>query len=249
MRVDVLALQRFYASPLGKLTQRLVAQRLAALWPTADGLDMLGVGYPTPFIDVYRSHARRCVALMPGPQGAERWPGVGGGLCALGDDQRMPFVDALFDRAVLAHALEEADSAHRLLRELWRVMAPEGRVVVIAANRAGLWARADATPFGHGRPFSRTQLAGLLRDCLFEPTASARALYAPPVGAGPLLALADGFEKVGAAVAPAFGGLLLMEAVKRVAAPPAAGARVVRLRAARPAAAPGAACDDATSQA
>lgn len=246
MRVDVLALQRFYGSPLGKLAQRMVAQRLLALWPAATGLDMLGLGYPTPFLDPYRAGARRCVALMPAAQGAERWPAAGAGLATLGDDQRLPFMDAVFDRAILAHALEEADSARALLRELWRVMAPEGRVVVVVANRSGLWARADGTPFGHGRPYSRTQLAALLRDSLFEPTASARALYAPPIGWGPLLALADGFERMGAIATPAFGGLLLMEAVKRLAAPPyATHARVVRVKAAKPAAAPGAACGTA----
>jgi hypothetical protein len=79
------------------------------------------------------------------------------------------------------------------LREVWRVTAPEGRVIAIAANRTGLWARTDSTPFGHGRPYSRSQLAALLRDAMFEPTASARALYAPPWSWRPMLALADEF--------------------------------------------------------
>jgi hypothetical protein len=95
-------------------------------------------------------------------------------------------------------------------------MAPEGRLLIIAANRAGLWARADATPFGHGRPYSRHQLAGLLSNCLFEPMASARALYAPPLDWPLVSALADGAERAGELLTPAFGGLILMEAVKRL---------------------------------
>ena len=50
-RLDVLALQRFYASPLGDVAQRMAARRLKALWPDAAGLDMLGVGFATPYLD------------------------------------------------------------------------------------------------------------------------------------------------------------------------------------------------------
>jgi hypothetical protein len=71
MRVDVLALQRFYASPLGEAAQRAAARRLAALWPHADGLDVLALGYGSPYLDRYRAGARRTVAMMPAAQGAE----------------------------------------------------------------------------------------------------------------------------------------------------------------------------------
>jgi hypothetical protein len=54
MRVDVLALQRFYASPLGAAARRAISRRLQALWPHADGLDMLGLGYASPYLNPYR---------------------------------------------------------------------------------------------------------------------------------------------------------------------------------------------------
>jgi SAM-dependent methyltransferase len=155
--------------------------------------------------------------MMPADQGAEPWPADAGPvLTALAEDTRLPFMDALFDRVLLVHALEECDATHAMLREVWRVMAPEGRLVVIAANRWSLWAQADATPFGHGRPYSRTQLAALLADSVFEPVVSARALYAPPWAWTPIVRAAEAFERVGELVWPAQGGLLLMEAVKRL---------------------------------
>jgi SAM-dependent methyltransferase len=216
MRVDVLALQRFYASPQGEMARRMAAKRLAALWPRASGLDMLAIGYGAPYLEPYRGEARRVIAAMPADQGAESWPGDGGNLSVLSDEMRLPFIDSIFDRVLVVHALEEADDPRTLLREIWRVMAPEGRLVVIAANRAGLWARADSTPFGHGRPYSRGQLAALLSESLFEPTASARALHAPPLDWPLILALGDGFERAGQILTPGFGGLILMEAVKRL---------------------------------
>jgi SAM-dependent methyltransferase len=213
LRVDVLHLQRFYASRLGLVTQRMVARRLAALWPDADGLDMLGIGYPMPYLERFRAGARRAAAMAPAAQGAECWPPDGRGMIVLTDESRLPFIDSVFDRVLVVHALEEAENAQAMLRELWRVMSPEGRLVVIAANRLGLWARADATPFGHGRPYNRSQLGRLLSDAMFEPLATARALYLPPIGWAAKLAMP--WERAGETLWPAFGGLLMMEAVKR----------------------------------
>jgi SAM-dependent methyltransferase len=214
MRVDVLALQRFYASPLGEAVRRAATRRLGALWPSVEGLDLLGIGYPVPYLGKVRESARRTVLMMPAQQGVEPWPAEAPGLTALADDGRLPFMDAVFDRVLLVHALEEASAPHAMLREIWRVMAPEGRLVVIAANRWSLWAQSGATPFGNGRPYSRTQLAVLLSDALFEPVVSARALYMPPWSV--MTGAADAFERVGEIVWPAQGGLLLMEAVKRL---------------------------------
>jgi SAM-dependent methyltransferase len=216
MRVDVLALQRFYASPLGEAARRAASRRLSALWSHADGLDVLGIGYPTPYLGPLRERARRAVALMPAEQGAEPWPAERTVLTALADEARLPFMDAVFDRVLIVHAMEEAAAPHALLREVWRIMAPEGRLVVIAANRWSWWAQSGATPLGHGRPYSRTQLAALLSDAMFEPVASSRALYAPPTTWTPFVRAADAFEWVGELVWPALGGLVLMEAVKRL---------------------------------
>jgi hypothetical protein len=92
-------------------------------------------------------------------------------------------------------------------------MAPTGRLIVAVASRDGVWAGAESTPFGHGRPFSRSQLERLIRDAELEPAGWTRALYAPPM---PMAAgWAEGFEQVGARLWPRFAGLILMEAVKQ----------------------------------
>lgn len=240
MRSDAVEIDRFYRTRRGEAARTMAQRRLSALWPQARGLDMLGYGFATPYLETYRDDARRTVAFMPAAQGAIAWPDRHGqkNATCLGEEIRLPFAEAMFDRIILAHALEEADSIQRLLRELWRVLSPEGRLVIIAAHRSGAWARVDATPFGHGRPFSRGQLARALRDALFEPSAWARALYAPPWNwlCGPRTA--NGFEALGEKLWPGFGGLILVEAVKHVGAvrPRGAPVAVKPLEAARPAA-------------
>lgn len=220
MRLDVASLQRFYASPLGETARRLALARLSAAWEDAADLDLLGIGFPGPYLESFPD-ARRRVIVMPAEQGACRWPGAGRGAAVLAEETRLPLMDNLFDRVLLAHALEDSEAPTRLLREVWRVTAPEGRIVVMVANRVGLWSLNEAQPFGHGRPYTRTQLARLLRNNLFEPVATARALYLPPLPWRPALALANTFERLGGLLTPGLGGVLFMEAIKRVSAPPA----------------------------
>ncbi len=218
MRTDALEIDRFYRSKRGRAAREMVLRRLRFLWSNTRDLDILGYGYASPYLSAFSDEARRTVAYMPAEQGAVPWTPNGKNRVALGDECRLPFVESLFDRVILVHALEEAEDLRRLLREVWRVMAPEARLMVICTHRGGLWARVDSTPFGHGRPFSRTQLNRFLTDALFEPTAWSQALYAPPWRFSCGEKAADGFEAVGERLYPAFGGLLMAEAVKHVGA-------------------------------
>jgi SAM-dependent methyltransferase len=213
MRRDVLDLRAFYATALGHAARVMLARKVDEAWGDTRGLDVLGVGYATPFLDAARKSARRVVAAMPATQGVEVWPLGERNQACLVEETALPLPNAMFDRVLAVHALEEADDPAALLAEIGRVMAPTGRLIVAVASRDGVWAGAESTPFGHGRPFSRGQLEQLIRDAELEPAGWTRALYVPPtpVAAG----WAEGFEQVGARLWPRFAGLILMEAVKQ----------------------------------
>ncbi|PHY13346.1 methyltransferase type 11 [Caulobacter sp. B11] len=223
MRRDVLDLRAFYATPLGGAAREMLGRKVVEAWGDARGLDVLGLGYPTPFLDAARVSARRVVAAMPAQQGVEVWPTGQRNQAALVEETSLPFPNAMFDRILAVHALEEADDPGAVLREIWRVMAPSGRLIVAVASRDGLWAGAEATPFGHGRPFTRSQLEVLLRDADLEPAGWTRALYVPPMTVA--ARWAEGFEQVGARLWPRFAGLILMEAVKQTFAVKPRGSR------------------------
>lgn len=217
MRRDVVELRRFYAGPLGHAVREMVGRKVDEAWGQGSGLDILALGYATPFLDGL-SRARRVVAAMPASQGVEVWPRPlsrdgAGNLACLADEETLPFPNAMFDRVLVVHGLEEADDPLSFLREVWRVLAPSGRVILTASARSGLWANAEGTPFGSGRPFTRRQLEQLAREAELEPLAWSRALYVPPVAG--LSRYAEGFEQVGARLWPRFAGLILLEAVKQ----------------------------------
>jgi len=217
MRQDAEKLQAFYATRLGKVAGELLSAKLASLWPNADKLSMLGYGYAAPVLEGKCGGAQRVISAMPEGQGAVAWSQSGRGCdVTLVPESRLPFSDQQFDRTILMHGLEEAENPRQLLRELWRVTAEEGRILIIAANRRGLWARADNTPFGEGRPWSRGQLARLLEDSLFQTTAWAHALYMPPLNSPLITSASHTWERAGETLFAPFGGAVMVEAVKRL---------------------------------
>lgn len=216
MRQNVIHLEQFYASRLGGAARDMTARRLANLWPELAGQDVLGYGYSWPYLAPYEAQAKRVVLAMPGGQGALAQATRRGICTCLTEDHHLPFADISFDNVLVSHGAEEAPDLAALLKELWRVTRPEGRIVILASNRSGLWARSDATPFGAGRPFSRTQLRAALRAAGFVPTVWSGALFVPPVRALARPVLIKGFESFGETVWPTFSGLVLVEAVKRL---------------------------------
>jgi SAM-dependent methyltransferase len=219
MHVDVTELRDFYASPLGKVVRRLLSSRLRARWRSAAGMTLMGLGYAPPYLGAYRGEVSRLGALMPMGQGAIVWPPAGPVRTVLVEEERLPLADNSVERLLAVHCLEVAERPAPLLRELWRVLAPEGRLMMVVPNRRGVWARTDATPFGHGRPYSRGQLETLLKSALFSPVDWATALHFPPVGNRVLLRSAPAWERIGARINPLFGGVILVEAKKELVAP------------------------------
>ncbi len=216
MGVDVTDLRAFYGSALGSVTQRLVGRSIDRFWGPLVGLRVLGLGYAVPYLAAVRAETERTLAFMPASQGVVNWPASGASATALVDLTMMPLPDASIDRVLVVHGLEIVESPNELLHEIWRVLTPGGRLILVAPNRRGLWARMDTTPFGYGQPFSRTQLKALMRQTLFSPERWAETLYVPPLRSRFLLQTAQIWERVGSGFALPFAGLHVVEATKQL---------------------------------
>jgi SAM-dependent methyltransferase len=216
MRPDVVDLNQFYATSLGQTARRQVRRRIRTLWPSTAGLRVLGLGYATPFLRPFRDEAERVIAMMPASQGVSAWPSDEPNLVGLCDEAEIPLPDSSIDRVLMVHALETSEQVRPLLREVWRVLASGGRLMVVVPNRRGIWARVERTPFGTGSPFSPPQLERLMRDSMFSPTATLSALFFPPTQRRSLIRLAPAFENLGNRWAHALSGVLISEAGKQI---------------------------------
>ena len=216
MTADAHLVAEFYGSACGAVTARVLRERLVAMWPDAPGDSVLGIGYATPYLRLWWDRAARCVSVTPAQMGAASWPpGVPNLSCAAEEDS-LPFADLTFDRILLVHGLEMAENARRLLREVWRVLKDDGRLLIVAPNRAGIWAYRESTPFGHGLPYSTGQLGRLLASGLFRIERRDAALWMPPSGLHVMLRSASLLEQAGRKMVPGLAGVTLTEAVKDV---------------------------------
>lgn len=231
-RPDVTDFHAFYRSRLGQAACRVLRGHIRALWPDMQGggaiQQVLGVGYALPYLLGFLEKqsgkpCNRVAAMMPAAQGALHWPTGDmaektGNLSFLADEAALPLREASIDKLLVIHALEYAD-APALMDEAFRVLAPGGTALFVTPNRAGLWARSDATPFGSGRPYTAGQLEDLLKDAGFLTLSTHHALFVPPTKSAILLRFSRLIEQVAVRLALPMGGVLVTLAEKRVAAP------------------------------
>ncbi len=216
MSVDIVDLREFYHSPLGRVAEQSIAMALSSLWSRLPEERLVGLGYAVPYLERFRADTERTFAFMPASQGAVNWPAGELSDTALVFDEELPLPDSSVDRVLMVHSLEFAENPRETLKELWRVLAPGGRLVIVVPNRRGVWARMEHTPFGSGRPYSRGQLTNLLRETNFTPAASAEALFFPPSKIHSVLRVRHAFETMGRRFWPVFSGVIVLEAQKRL---------------------------------
>jgi SAM-dependent methyltransferase len=221
MSSDVVDLRDFYRTGLGQVARRMIRNAIQRVWPDLRGMRLLGIGYPTPFLSALSAETERTVALMPASLGVLGWSPEGRNLVALADEGELPFADYSIDRVLLVHALETTEQVGPMLKEIWRVLAGGGRLLAVAPNRRGIWARLDRTPFGSGQPYTMYQLSRLLRDEQFTPVGSETALFIPPARKRMILRSAAAWERIGKRWFPTFAGVVLVEATKQIYAKPA----------------------------
>jgi SAM-dependent methyltransferase len=132
----------------------------------------------------------------------------------------LPLPSSSLDLVVLPHALELAQDAHQLLREVERVLRPEGRLIILGLNPMSAWGLRQK--FGHGFLPRTGDFLGYwrLRDWLkllsFEIEAGRFGLYRPPLCSELWLERWRGIEDIGARWWPVLGAAYYLQAVKRV---------------------------------
>ena len=214
MHLDVAEVRGFYETPLGQAAKQILSREIEALWPTVLAERVVGVGHPTPFMLPFLGKAERVIALMPAAEGVLPWPREGLNCTTLAYPDKLPLPDSSVDKLLLVHLVENAPDPQAVLREAWRVLMPAGRVLVVAPYRNGAWARADHTPFGLGRPFTRFQLRELLESVWLEPLNIVRCLHMPPSQRRYFLSSAPAWESAGRRFFPRLAGVVIVEATK-----------------------------------
>ena len=144
------------------------------------------------------------------------------GAALAADPLQLPLASQSIDLVVLPHVLEGHPNPHDVLREVERVLMPEGQVVISGFNTASLWRARQLFASRHnGAPWD-AKFIGLLRlrEWLrvlgFELNGGKFGCYAPPFRNEIWLKRFEFMEKAGARWWPVTGGVYVVRAVKRV---------------------------------
>ena len=136
----------------------------------------------------------------------------------------LPFATQSIDLVVLPHVLEFASEPHQILREVDRVLIPEGRLIICGFNNASLWGarqlfgRLSNHPYlpEEGEFISLMRLKDWLKLLSMEVSPAVFGCYAPPLRTEQWFERFSFMEKAGRRWWPYFGAVYMLQAVKRV---------------------------------
>ncbi len=247
---------RWLDSPPGRYVLAWEQQQYDALVEDVFGFYALQCGLPQ--LDCLRTsrmasliHAHTAADLVGAGElaGVNHAIGADGGhrgmaTVRIGSFGELPFASQSLDLVVLPHVLEFADDPHEVLREVDRVLRPEGRVIVTGFNTISLWRLRQSWLRGLVAPFlpREGQFLGppRLRDWLkllsFEPERAHYGCFRPPCRTQTWLDRTQFIEAAGDRWWPICGAVYALSAVKRVRAMRLVGA----IRRSTPASAPAA---------
>ncbi len=189
--------------------------------------------------DVFGYHALQCgtpghdflrTNRMPHRIVADTGPGVarladrGHSRLVIDQFEELPFASQSLDLVVLPHVLEMTSDPHQVLREVDRVLRPEGRVIVTGFNPVSLWGLRETlgVPLGLGFLPHQSRLITLLRlrDWLrllrYSPSDSQHGCFRPACRSGRWLERFAFSERAGDRWWPILGAVYLQSAIKRL---------------------------------
>lgn len=216
MAPDIIDLCDFYHSILGETVSQDIKVLISEAWSSCHDQIILGYGYTLPFLESYDNNKNTIYSFMPAQQGILRWPSQKPTRSALVDEETLPLPDQGIDRILCIHALENCHYPSAFLKEMWRILKPEGKILFIVPNRRGLWAQSDNNPLGCSRPYTMSQLTKLLTDHSFIPVFQGRGLYRFPTSSKFLVFFNSLFKKIGPKFLQKFSGILCVEVTKKV---------------------------------
>ncbi|MFI4940399.1 MAG: class I SAM-dependent methyltransferase [Burkholderiales bacterium] len=222
LQKPIIALGSWLETQAGSYVRAWEQSRLDALTVDIFGFNAMQIGLPQ--IDALRANRMKSKWLTDTNLPADNHARDAAQIVAVHDFAELPFASQSLDLVVLPHVLEFAAEPHRVLREVERVLIPEGQVIVCGFNPASLWGARQMVGRLTGSPYlpldgefiSLPRLKDWLKLLNMEVNRGHFGCYAPPFFADKWLNRFSFMEKAGDRWWPYFGAVYMVQAIKRV---------------------------------
>lgn len=219
---SIIALGPWLETPAGRYVREWEQKRLGILTADIFGFNAMQIGLPQ--IDAL------CANRMPNKWLSDTLPpdasanNPAAPVVVVHDFAELPFASASLDLVVLPHVLEFAEEPHQVLREVERVLIPEGQLIICGFNPASLWGLRQVTGRLTGAHFLPLdgEFIGVprIKDWLkllnLDVNRGSFGCYAPPFRSEKWLQRAAFMEKAGDRWWPYLGAVYMVQAIKRV---------------------------------
>lgn len=222
LQKPIIALGSWLDTPAGRRVRQWEQDRLNGLTADIFGFNAVQIGLP----QINALHANRMPnkwltdTFIPPSEVAEGTMPV----VVVHDFSDLPFASQSLDLIVLPHVLEFAEEPHQVLREVERVLIPEGQVIICGFNPASLWGmrqavgRLSGAHFmpGDGEFISLYRMKDWLKLLNMEVSRGHFGCYVPPCHTDKWLDRFDFLNRAGDRWWPALGAVYIVQAIKRV---------------------------------
>jgi SAM-dependent methyltransferase len=209
----------WFRTPLGKAVFSLEKEQLENILPELFGYHILQFGYTTKLDFLHSSRISNKIVLFL--EDSEINKEINMSIRTTAED--LPVMRDSVDVVLLPHVLEYSKDAHKLLREIDRVLIPQGYAVIIGINPFSLWGAWhmlfcwwSKMPWG-GHLISVSRMKDWLSLLDFEIEKIKYFFFSPPLSNEKLLKNFLPLERLGKYCYPMFGGLYIVIAKKRIA--------------------------------
>ena len=218
---SIIALADWLDTPPGRYVMAWEQARLDALTADIFGFNALQIGLPQVNALQANRMPHRWLSDTQLPQ-SNAQPALP--VVVVHDFSELPFASQSLDLVVLPHVLEFAAEPHQILREVERVLIPEGQLIVCGFNPASLWGLRQAAGRLSGAHFlplngefiSLPRMKDWLKLLNMEVNRGYFGCYAPPCLSDKWLARFSLMEPAGDRWWPYLGAVYMVQAIKRV---------------------------------
>ena len=220
MYQDFNEFEKFYQSELGINVKYFISSKLKKYIYLYDGETLGSFGFGNPYLNLFAEKNIKIFNFLSKKVGIKKNSYSEKITDVLLDEEKLPIEDLFFNHIVSVHYLENASNLKKNLRELWRVLAPEGKIYIVLPNKKSSWNISSGSPFSSGFGFSKNQITQILEDNFFETQFIDRLVYFPPWNSSMVIKNKFLFEKMGSYFWRFFNGVYLCVAKKRIYATP-----------------------------